>query len=194
MIYRICRGIVRFISFFLFRITYEGRDNIPEQGGAILAVNHRSYWDVLMAGFACKRNLRFMAKAELFNNKIFGGFIRKLGAFPVNRGRGDVGAVKSALSILKKEEVMLMFPEGRRIRAKSRPVTEAKAGVAMIAVRSKVPVIPVYISGEYKWMHKIKVTVGKPIYFDKYYGEKLTMEQLQTLSNLVLKTMRQLNG
>lgn len=192
MIYSIGRLIVRFVAFFMFRLKIKGRENIPKEGGAIFAVNHRSYWDVIMAGLACPRHLRFMAKSELFRNKFFGGLIRLLGAFPVHRGKGDIGAIKSALTILKNGEVMLMFPEGRRIKNNDEKILDAKAGVAMIATRAKVPVIPVYITGKYRWMHKITVNIGKPIAFDAFYGEKLTMQELQQLSNDVLKTMREL--
>ncbi len=183
--YYFCCSLVRIALFFSFRIKTVGRENVPKKGGAIIAVNHRSNWDVLIAGVECPRMLRFMAKSELFKNKFFGGLIKRLGAFPVQRGKGDVGAIKGALGILKRNHVMLMFPEGRRMR-NGQKAEHAKAGVGMIAAHANVPVIPVYIAGEYKWMNKITIIFGKPITYEEYTGQKLSSEQVQQLSDDVL--------
>ncbi len=187
-LYYFCCLLIRFVMLFVFRLKAVGRNNIPAKGGAILAVNHRSNWDVVIAGLMCPRMLRFMAKAELFENKLFGGLIKRLGAFPVQRGRGDVGAIKSALNILSRNHVMLMFPEGHRMKNGKR-AEHAKPGVSMIAAHAGVPVIPVYIDGEYKWMHKITVIFGEPITYEEYAGKKLTSDELQQLSDNVLKTI-----
>lgn len=190
MLYRFGKVVVGAVLHLVFRRKFIGIENVPAEGGAIFAVNHKSYWDVIMAGLACPRPLRFMAKSELFSNKLFGTLIKALGAFPVKRGRGDVGAVRSSMKILANGEIMLMFPEGKRVR--DGRIVDAKPGVAMIASAAKVPVIPVNISGEYKWMSKITLTIGKPITFEEYYDKKLTIQELQELSNDVLKTIRML--
>ena len=91
---------------------------MPAEGPAILAMNHRSNFDPVMAALTCPRQLRFMAKSELFEPKVFGSLIRKLGAFPVHRGKGDLAAIKAAFNIFKAGEVMLMFPEGGRVKRK----------------------------------------------------------------------------
>lgn len=187
-LYYFCCGLLKIIMLFVFRIRVIGRENVPKKGGAILAVNHRSNWDVIIAGLECPRMLRFMAKSELFENKLFGGLIRRLGAFPVQRGKGDVGAIKGAMNTLKRNHVLLMFPEGRRMRNGKR-AEHAKGGVAMIAVHAQVPVIPVYISGEYKWMRKITIIFGQPITYEQYAGEKLSSEQIQTMSDNILHTI-----
>lgn len=192
MLYRFGRIVVGAVVFLLFRLKIVGRENIPADGGAIFAVNHRSYWDVIMAGLACPRQLHFMAKSELFRNKLFGRLIRQLGAFPVSRGRGDVGAIKSAMKLLSSGEIMLMFPEGKRVRDGQEWLVDAKPGLALIATTAKVPIIPVYISGKYRWMSKITITIGEPITLEQYYGQKLTIQELQSISSGVLQTMRSL--
>ena len=189
MFYTIIVYLVKVFMCFVFRIRVQGQENVPKSGGGILAVNHKSNWDVVVAGISCGRHLRFMAKAELFENKLFGGLIKRLGAFPVHRGAGDISAIKGALSILKQHKMMLMFPEGKRVRDESK-VVHAKTGVAMLAHKAQVPVIPAYISGEYKWMHKIVITYGKPITFEEFYKQKLDGEKLQELSDGILRTMR----
>lgn len=190
MLYELIRTIVRIAMFFVFRIKKVGCENIPKEGGVILAFNHKSNWDPVMAGITCKRHIRFMAKEELFKNPVFGGLIKCLGAFPVHRGSGDVGAIKSSLKILKDGNVMLMFPEGHRI--KNNKKVKAKPGVALIAQRAQIPVVPVGISGRYAWMHKITVTYGKPISFEEYYGQKLDSEKIQSLADDVLDNIREL--
>ena len=112
MFYNIAVWIVRVALLVVFRIKTVGRENIPKEGGVIIAYNHRSYWDPVMAGLTCPRKLRFMAKEELFKNKFFGFLIKSLGAFPISRGHGDLGAIKGSLKILAQGDAMLIFPEG----------------------------------------------------------------------------------
>lgn len=190
MFYNICYAIVRFVMLFVFRIKVVGGENIPEEGGVIAAFNHKSNWDPVIAGLSCPRPLRFMAKEELFENFVFGALIKKLGAFPVHRGKGDIGAIKSSLKILGEGEAMLMFPEGHRIKDGRK--VKAKPGVALIAQRAQVPIVPVNISGEYKWMHRVTVTYGKPVSLEEYYGQKLEQEKIQEIADNVLDEIRNL--
>lgn len=190
MFYKVCKSLVRFFMLFVFRFKFCGQENIPKEGGVIIAYNHRSNWDPVAAGISSKRPLTFMAKEELFKNPLFGAIIKGVGAFPVHRGGNDVRAIKSALSILKSGKAMLMFPEGHRI--KNNKKVKAKPGVALIAQMAHVKVVPACISGEYKWMHKITVTYGKPISFEEFYGQKLSQEKVQNLADEVLDTIRSL--
>lgn len=191
MFYEIIRTIVRVAVLFVFRVKVVGyKENVPKEGGVILAFNHTSNWDPVMAGISCKRHLRFMAKEELFENPIFGRLIKGLGAFPVHRGKGDIGAMRASFKILGEGSAMLMFPEGHRIR-NGRKV-KAKPGIVVIAQRAKVPIIPVCIDGKYSWMKKITVTYGKPISMEEYYGKKLEMDEIQQLADGVLDSIREM--
>lgn len=185
--FKIIQGILNVFLHCAFRYKIIGRENFPKVGGAIVAVNHRSYWDVIFAGVTSKRPLRYMAKSGLFKNPIFGRLITKLGAFPVQRGKGDIGAIKSALAILKSGNLMLIFPEGRRVLDGSH--TTAKSGVALIALKAQVPVIPVCISGKYGFMKKITVSVGKPMNFEEYYDKKVDAGKLQEISDDILNAV-----
>ena len=183
MFYKFVCAILKVFCAIAFDLKLEGGENIPEEGALILAPNHRSYYDPIMAGIICKRPIRFMAKSELFENKLFGALITKLGAFPLQRGRGDVAAVKAAFSILKEGNVLLMFPQGTRIKDGTRG--KLKTGVAVIAHKMQVPVVPVCISGEFKFRHKVTVSCGKPIYFEEYYGQKLDEDSTNILAEKV---------
>lgn len=187
MLYRILKPLCRFLFFFIFRIKVVGSENIPLEGGAIMAMNHRSNWDVPIAAMASKRKLRFMAKSEMFKSKFGNWLFSSLGAFPVHRGKGDIGAIKAALGKLKDNHIIAMFPEGKRM--KKGEYTDPKPGVVMIAIKAKVPVIPTHISGKYRWMSKITVTFGKPIYYDDFYDKKVVVEELQGLSNELMNVI-----
>jgi 1-acyl-sn-glycerol-3-phosphate acyltransferase len=187
-LYSFAKHFVRGVFHFVFRVRTDGIENVPTEGSVILAVNHRSVLDPVFTAITCPRQIRFMAKSELFEKKLFGGLIKKLGAFPIQRGRGDVGAIKAAFSIFKENGAMLIFPEGGRVKNGQRK-DKAKPGVAMMAQRGNVPVIPVYIDGEYKWMNKITVRYGEAIRFDEYAGQKLTGDKIQELANGVLESI-----
>lgn len=190
--YNFIKGFARAACLFVFRIQIKGRENMPKEGRAVLAVNHRSNWDPVLAALGSPRPLSFMAKEELFKNPLFGGLISRLGAFPLKRGSGDVGAFRTAMKILSNEGVMLIFPEGHRMKNGKRG--KAGAGVTAIAQRCKAPVIPMYIDGNYKWMSKMTVTLGEPISLEQYYGEKLTTAEQKEIAEGILDKMWELKA
>lgn len=190
MLYKIAIAVVRLMTFFMFPLRAEGTENVPKEGAVIIAYNHNSNLDPVMAGITCPRQLSFMAKSELFKNKLFGGLIKALGAFPVQRGTGDVGAFRTAFKIFKDGGAMLIFPEGGRV--KSGQTRRAKPGVAMLATRGKVPVIPAHIKNGYRWMRTVTVVYGKPMDFSEYYDKKLTQEETQALADGVLENIYKL--
>ena len=183
----ILQALIRGFLHIVFRYRVEGSENIPAGGGAIVALNHRSYWDVVFAGAIIRRPLRYMAKAALFKNPVFGWLITTLGAFPVQRGKGDIGAIKSALGILKGGNVMLIFPEGRRVLDGSHP--GGKPGVALIATTAKVPVVPICISGEYKFRNKITFKIGEPIYLSEGLEKRPDSGALQEMSDKIMNAV-----
>ncbi len=184
------RALLRGFLFFVFRIKVTGEENIPKTGGVIIASNHRSNWDPVILGAVTKRGLRSMAKAELFKYKIGAWFFKMLGAFPVERGKGDIGAIKNSLKVLASGEALLIFPEGTRTTdEKSKG---AKTGAIMIASHASVPIVPVYISGSFKWLGKITVNFGAPSYIKNEDGKKLSREGLQEYADGLMENIRQL--
>lgn len=190
MFYKILKAICNVLFLLIFRKKVTGRENIPKDGGAIMAINHRSNWDVPIAALSSTRRLSYMAKAEMFRSKIGAWFFGALGAFPVHRGKGDIGAIKAAMTRLKDGNIVAMFPEGHRVKKGMHE--EAKPGVVMLAIKAKLPIIPVHITGKYRWMGKIKVSFGEPIYYDDFYDKKLVVEELQALSNELMNTINSL--
>ena len=142
---------------------------MPLKGAYILASNHISNLDPPVMGISTPRRLRFMAKIELFKNPLIGWWLKRLWAFPIKRGESDFGALKQALKFLKEGYPVLLFPEGtRRVDEKSLP---PQAGAGFLAMKSQVPIVPVYIKGSDIAMppgsksikrSRITVTYGKP--------------------------------
>jgi len=184
MFYSTIKYLFRFFLFFVFRIKIIGKEKVLTEKGAVFACNHKSNWDPIVIVATCPRRLSFMSKAELFKFKPFAFLLKKFGAFPVNRGKGDLSAIKTSLRILKEEKAFMMFPEGMRVKKYDQ--ANVKPGIAMISTRAQVPVMPVTITGRYRWMGNIIVTYGEPIYFDEYYDEKLSVEKLQEMSVSVM--------
>jgi 1-acyl-sn-glycerol-3-phosphate acyltransferase len=142
MLYAIGYHLCRWISRVLFALHVEGVEHVPRSGPAILAPNHVSYLDPVVVGISVRRRLHFMAKKELFRNRLGAWFFRGLHAFPVTRERVDPSTLKHTLSLLAAGQMVLMFPEGTR--GAGRTLGPAKPGVAMLAARSGAPVVPVF--------------------------------------------------
>lgn len=153
----------------VYRIESEGVENIPE-GGCILASNHTGFADVLVISAASTRQVRYMAKKELFKIPLLAPLIKALGAYPVDRGGGDVGSIKKTIALVEEGELVGIFPQGHRHSGVDPRGTEIKHGVGMVAYHTKACILPVFIDN--KKMHtmmfcKNHVTFGKPIAFEE---------------------------
>lgn len=124
----------------LFRMRYEGIENIPQDRGFILASNHRTNFDPLFIAHKVPKQLFYMAKVELFRNGLIGWLLRSLGAFPVERGKGDTRPMERAKSLLDSGGVLGMFPEGHR--SKDGTPLRPRSGVALIAGQTGADVLP----------------------------------------------------
>ncbi len=160
------------VSFFLFlftRFEVRGRHNITRSGGILVTANHLSLMDPPVVGVVLRRTTIFMAKEELFRSKFSGYFISRFGAFPVHRGKIDREAIRQAERTLAKGYALVMFPEGHR-RGQEGYTPEGYLGAAMIATRTKVPVLPIGITGTetikgWGWLlrpPRITVNIGMP--------------------------------
>lgn len=170
----------------IYRVKVTGKENIPAEGGCIFCSNHTSNYDPIVVGaLTTRRKTSIMAKKELFENRLLAPVISGMGAFPVDRDGGDISAVKTALKVLKRGEVLIMFPEGTR--TKEIDLAKAKPGVSMISIKAKVPIVPIHIESSYKLCSELKVTIGEPFSFEEYYDKKLDTEDYARLSQEILK-------
>ena len=151
----------------LYRLRARGLEHVPE-GGFVLAANHTSNFDPWPLGipFLPGRQLRFMAKAELFN-PILAPILRAGGAFKVRRGEGDVEAMRTAAELAREGEIVVMFPEGTRQKKGLRKKHAARphTGAARIALTAGVPLVPAAIGGTDRLsrLGPLRVAYGEPI-------------------------------
>jgi 1-acyl-sn-glycerol-3-phosphate acyltransferase len=152
----------------LYRLRASGKEHLPETGGYVLSANHLSNIDPWPLGLPLwpKRQVRFMAKAELFRPPLW-PILKLAGAFRVRRGFGDEGAIKTAVDLAREGEVVAIFPEGTRRekgllrRRRARPHT----GAARIALEAGVPLIPAAIAGTDRLtrLAQLRVAYGPPV-------------------------------
>ena len=170
IVYRIVRSLL--VPFFklYFRMQGISLDHIPAEGGAIIAANHRSFLDPFIIGACAPRPLYFVAKKELFKTPWQAWVLNSLGAFPVDRGNADEATITTAKAILARGEIVLIFPEGTRIRPGT--LGKPKRGVGRLVLETGVPVIPVAVTGTEAvrrgWRirpHKVRVRAGVPLRF-----------------------------
>jgi 1-acyl-sn-glycerol-3-phosphate acyltransferase len=153
-----------------FRLKAVGVENVPREGGVVLASIHRSNWDTFAIGAPLPfRQLRPMAKVELYKNPVLGWIIQNGGGFPVDRGKADATAVATAVALLEAGELLCMYPEGTRNRTgKARVHT----GAARLALETDAAFVPVAHSGTDQvraWpprFPQFRVAYGKPIPLD----------------------------
>ena len=164
----------------LYRIEVKGLENLP-RNGVLLCPNHASDLDPVLIGICLPINYRlhFMAKEELFQNRLFGRILRALGAFPVNREGADIQAVKTAMKVIHEGENLLIFPEGTRIRKGK--TSAPHGGAVMIAARMGVPIVPVYLSTDKRIFRPLDVVFGEP-YHPHPSDRRVSNEELDALS------------
>ena len=194
-----------FWKYLGLRFDFRGVENLPDKnhGGAILAINHVSYLDFALAGTAAlpmKRYVRFMAKKELFDNKIAGPLLRGMHHISVDRANGS-GSFVAALRALRNGEIIGIFPEGTI--SVSFEVKELKTGVIRLAQGAGVPVIPTVIWGSQRiWTKKVKrnlkrnkfpisVTFGEPLVFKK--GDDIEAGEAQ-LRSIMLEMLHKIQS
>ncbi len=183
-----------FWKYLGLKFDFKGVENIPREGGAVLSINHIGYLDFALAGTAALpagRYVRFMAKKEIFDNKLAGPLMRGMHHICVDRSSGS-GSFVAALRALRSGEIIGIFPEGTI--SVSFEIKELKTGAVRLAMAAGVPVIPTIVWGSQRiWTKKVKrdlrrkkvpitVAFGAPLYFDKQSdveaGEKLLRETM----------------
>ena len=187
-------GLSFIILKLFYRLSIIGKENIPKIEPVVVVSNHLSNIDPFVVNVALfPRKVCSMAKEELFRNPLLSFFFRKLGAFPIHRGKYDRRAFKNSLEVLSRGQVFAIFPEGRRNRLEDGKLGPLHKGAALIAIKSGVLVVPMGIKGTEKIFPKgnllprfpkVKVKIGKPLPLinDK---EQLTEKIGETISSIL---------
>ena len=171
--YRLGYTISKVVAKLGFRLRTYGRENLIEDGPAILASNHASYLDPPLVGVSCRKDVYFLARKSLFERPVVGPILAQLNTVPVDRDRGDVGAIRALIKLLKSGNRVLVFPEGTR--SKDGNLQPARAGVGLLIAKSLAPVVPVRVFGSHAALPRsggirfvpITVVIGRPLFFTK---------------------------
>jgi len=185
MLYKIVKVIITILTHIIYRFEVTGKENIPETGRFLLCANHIHAFDPVVVAVFSRRQPRFMAKKEVFNNALFGAFLRAIGAFPVDRGTTDMQAFRKSMEILNNDHGMLIFAQGTRMEG----FEDAKRGVALFALKSGAPIIPIGIRGNYRIFSKIRINIGNAISMDKYQGQKIKSELIDEVMEMVTESV-----
>jgi 1-acyl-sn-glycerol-3-phosphate acyltransferase len=169
--YAVTRVVTRSFFRWKFRITVHGVEQVPATGGVILAANHASFLDPPLIGYPIKqRHVCFMARDTLLKHPITAWLFPRIGVVPLSREKGDIGAIKSAIALLKSGECVCLFPEGTRTT--DGQLQPPKGGIGFLIAKAAVPVVPVYISGTFEAYPKgakkirpgsLSISYGPPI-------------------------------
>src|SRR3954454_23909598 len=171
-VYWAVRAVLQPLMLIYFRVARIGREHVPREGGVLLAPNHRSFLDPFVIGICIRRPAYVMAKQELFKPRWQAWVLNALGAFPVRRGGADEEAMETSRVLLERGEMVLVFPEGTRIRKGS--LGRPKRGVGRLALETGVPVVPIAVTGSETarrgWKirpAKVKIRLGRPLTFPR---------------------------
>ncbi|MET3289538.1 1-acyl-sn-glycerol-3-phosphate acyltransferase [Brevibacillus fluminis] len=188
--YTFFRGICRLLIATCFRWRVIGRENVPKTGAVILCCNHIGNIDPPLLGSGIERQVRFMAKEELFHVPVLSFLLKKFGTFPVKRGAGDRNAIRTTLKILEDGEILGIFPEGTR--SKNGELGRAQSGSAMFALKSKAEVVPVAIIGPWRFLKPITIIYGKPIDMTAIREKKVDSESMREATDLIMQHIKEL--
>ncbi len=171
-LYRVIYAIFAGLVGCLFRIKVIGREKEPDRGGFLVCANHIAASDAVILCYAFRKHqVHLMAKKELFKIPILSGLFRLLGAFPIDRGGNDVGAIRKGVNFLKEGQCMGMFPQGHRHPGVDPRTTPTKNGAALIATRAEADVVPVYIArknNKPRLFRRTYVIIGEPISYESF--------------------------
>lgn len=190
-------NIGKFAAFLLLKLffgfTVSGQDEVPREGGFILATNHASNADPLVIGAASPKPLHFMAKDELFKNPFFAAVLLAVNAFPVRRGKGDIHAMREAMRRVRAGGGLLIFPEGGR--SEDGRIGKGHEGIGFLAQKLNVPVVPAYISGTDKALPKGSTHLT-PSRVTVRFGRKILVERrmpYQAVADRIMDEIRRLS-
>lgn len=187
--YNFVIGLFTLFCKVFYKYKVIGTENIPDEGNIIVAANHKSNLDPIFLASAIKnRDIAAIAKKELFKNKILGKILHNLNVIPINRENPDISTIKTILKKLKEGYAVGIFPEGTR--SKGNEFGDAKAGLALFAVKGKAKVVPISIISNYSLFSKVTIYIDKPISFEEYYKQRLSMEDYERLSEDVLEVIK----
>lgn len=185
----IARGLLR------WRIDAEGLENMPKDGAVVVIANHRHLFDPVVIGIVLKRPVNFLCKKELCQNRLANWFFRKLHCIPIDRENMDRGALRTCVEVLKKEEVLGIFPEGTR--AKNEAMLPFKSGATFVSSQAPCKIVPMGIINSKSLLNPfasgVKLRIGEAFLYEAKEGERRreTLERMTQKQESAVKALLQ---
>ena len=181
--YQLAVNVLTAAAKLLFFVRVEGKENIPE-GACVIMGNHRAWIDPFcLAMCARDREIRFMGKKELWGNKVFAWIAKQVRGVPVDRGNVDMASIRMSMTVLKAGHTLGIFPEGTRTKGDG--MMPLQGGASLLALRSKCPVVPVYIDGDYRLFRPVVVRVGKPVEMEDLLAGRINKDTCDVLTERI---------
>lgn len=190
MWYRLAGVVVRLFFRLVFRWRVSGVEHVPASGPVLLCANHISLLDPPLIAAPLKRRVSFMAKEQLFRIPVLNRVIRAFGAFPVRRGAVDRRSLRTALDVLERGGLLVIFPEGTRSRTGE--LLPGKPGAGLLALKSRATVIPAYIQGPYRPFRPVYVYYGPPVNLRPFWTEEPTVDEARRATDAIMAAIRRL--
>ncbi len=192
-LYTFARGIAWLICSVIFGSSASGLENFPQDENCIIIGNHISGWDpIMVARYYGVSEVHFIAKESLFRNPVLRWLLTKLHAFAVHRGETDMAAMRKAMQVVQDGHVLGIFPQGTRQAEGA--VKTIETGVAVIALKSDVPLIPVRVSGRYRPFGGLHLAVGPRIAVDDLRAGRADAQALEEVKRRIIAALEALDG
>ncbi len=187
--YRIIYAIFAGIVGVIFNYKIVNKEKEPDEGRCIVCANHVSATDAIALCYAFRKNqVCFMAKKELFKVPVLAPLIKLLGAFPIDRGGSDVGAIKNAVSLVSEGKVLGIFPQGHRYPGENPRDTRTKNGMALIATKAEANIVPAYIwrkKNRFKLFRRTYIILGDMIPYESLAYDPEASGEYARITNIV---------
>lgn len=170
----------------IFPTKVVGRKNL-KKGKMVICMNHTSNFDAPLFASKTFERKYYLAKIELFKGKFKSGFLKLIGAMPIDRVNPSLNSIKNALGVLRKNKKLVIFPEGTRKNdlVDKGEIGETKNGAAMFAIKSKSPIVPVWINRKPKAFRLTKYIIGEPFELSEFYDKKLDEQTLNEAGAII---------
>lgn len=186
-IYRFMHGVATFLTHTITPLTAHDLHNIPEKAPFIIICNHKTFYDPVAIIAAVKNHeISFLSKKEIMKVKLLKWFFTKMHCIPVDRGHTDMAAMRACVKTLREGGVLGIFPEGTRHR--EGVMEHLEGGASLLTLRSRVPLVPVYITPKFRFFRRMHLYVDKPIAYDDLLEQGVNNETCAALNARITAT------
>ena len=187
LLYAIAKPIVSLLLKTILPVKFHNRERLAQDPPYIVIANHSSMLDPVIIGVGViGHQVRFIGKKELTKNKLAAWLFKQLRMIPVDRHNSDMEAMRACMRVTKEGGILGIFPEGTRHHEGL--MTEMESGIGLIALRSRVPLMPVYITGKLKLFRRLHVYVGEAIPTEDLREEGVNRETCEKLMQRITQT------